>query len=114
MCHDASALPGRSSKFNTMGGRLAMEPEREGPIKAIVQLLSEEIDEVVRTLREHLKEASPELLRADKAIKSELRDTPHLGIKDVRAAPGITSKAPRTTKDRGSPGHNRPDLRNTP
>jgi bifunctional non-homologous end joining protein LigD len=91
-----------------------MEPEREGPIKAIVQLLSEEIDEVIHGLREHLKRTSPEPLKRDKRIESEEDYGSQSSVENVPAAHGITSKAPRTRKERESPGRDRPDLRNTP
>jgi bifunctional non-homologous end joining protein LigD len=89
-----------------------MEPEREGPIEAIVELLSEEMAEVVRAIREHLKE--PWLLNPEKGIASENDDTLRLGVENVRAIPGMTSKAPRTAKERPRPGRNRPDLRDAP
>jgi ATP-dependent DNA ligase len=106
--------PGRSVNSSTMGGRLAMEPEREGPIKAIVQLLSEEIDEVIRALREHLKETSPEQLKRAKGIARVEEDTLRPGVKNVRVVPGMTSKPPRTTKEQPMPGPNRPDLCDAP
>src|SRR5262249_39601511 len=93
---------------------------REGPIKAILQLLAEEIDEVIRAAREHLKETSAEQLRRYKGTASEEYDPASLGAKNVRAVPGITSKPPRTAKaaekseTEARPGRNRPDLLDAP
>jgi hypothetical protein len=42
-----------------------MKPEREGPKEAILELLREELEEIIRALPEHVKEDLADILRDD-------------------------------------------------
>jgi hypothetical protein len=47
-----------------------MMPDREGPTEAILKLLREELEEIIRALPEHLKEDLADILKDDRPARA--------------------------------------------